>query len=515
MWRKFDICALILFALTRTAPVLGQENWFGAIEPRHCENYKQISIAFADESLRSPASMFGHTFLVLHNDSQPEIDAMTVEFVGDTSSGGGSENFVMARAFFWSIPGRFLVRRLAYKLMEYGREGRDVRIWRIGRVAGDCRATLENVLAAAHEYSFLRRNCSWHAARLGARLNSDGLMSSANILPVTIPVKTLDGFVAPGRMEDARYRSVRRRAFERFNLLSDGERKALDLSLAGYGGAADIITAPVRHALNEASNVLLNEEPSAEKRRDIFALKKRAFAIAGYGGGSGQGASNIPVRRSIGAISLAALDSPGDWRLNGQIGMKNQKMATAEPLDSGELQIFDFGLRGRGKVVDLERFGLFKLDATMPDSLFIPGFTRLIDLALENHFDQKGRMIQREGGVRFGGGASRRFLGGTISFMAVGTARHFYVLGGRGCSGLGGRLSGRLKWFMPFAAGTRILFQGERFLDRRYPVSSILEANVVHDLTNHTSAHIGFKGVGVLGQSGVTGNGEAGLTISF
>ena len=165
MWRKSSVSTLIGAALTVATSSYGQENWFGAISGSDCDKFSKLSVAFADDSSRSPASMFGHTFLVLHNEARPEQDSMVVEFVGDTS---GSDIAAM-RALFWSIPGKFIIRRFAYKLLEYGREGRDVRVWRVGEVPANCEETLQSFMRDDLEYSFLRKNCSWHTERLACR----------------------------------------------------------------------------------------------------------------------------------------------------------------------------------------------------------------------------------------------------------------------------------------------------------------------------------------------------------
>ena len=52
-------------------------------------------------------------------------------------------------------------------------------------------------------------------------------------------------------------------------------------------------------------------------------------------------------------------------------------------------------------------------------------------------------------------------------------------------------------------------------MDHRYPVSSTVGANLVRDLTENTSMHIGFNGLGLLGRSEVDQTAEVGITVSF
>lgn len=525
MSRKLVVLALIWLATFVARPAVAQEKWFGAVSADDCVKYKYLSVAFADESLRSPASMFGHTFLVFHNQLKPELDAMTLEFVGDTSS---AENPV-ARALFLSIEGRFLVRRLAYKLLEYGREGRDVRVWRIGTVPAGCRRTLEAEIREVHEYTFLRKNCSWHAARVASKLTGAGRGGSEDGMtlgvPVTIPVKTLDQFVGPGIREDATYVASRRRAAGAIGDLSVAQRDAARRVFDGYGGAPGDFGLRGARAIGAVAGVRLNDEGAAESRRDIFQIKKKFLAaVDGRGIGEDSDAGATQVRRRLAAVGVSVLGGRPDIRVTGQLGMRNVKMAALGINDSGELQVLDFSVRSIGSVgggLGIERLGVVRLDAAVPDSMVTPGFTRLVDIAYESYRDAGGEELQREAGLRFGAGGALVVGGANMSVMVVGSARYFDVPerdswgSGGDVDGFSARWSARLRAYHPVTSRTRIKLVAERYWRDRFPVMGVVDFVFVSDLDQETSAHLGFHGVGVGSRRVIQGNWELGITKSI
>ena len=521
MWRKSSLSALIGAALIVATSSYGQENWFGAISSSDCAKFSKLSVAFADDSSRSPASMFGHTFLVLHNEARPEQDSMVVEFVGDTS---GSDIAAM-RALFWSIPGKFIIRRFAYKLLEYGREGRDVRVWRVGEVPANCEETLQSFMRDDLEYSFLRKNCSWHTERLASALRNSNSEFRPNLIsipvPFTIPVKTLDQFVRQDQLEDANYSSPRRRAVSAEEKLSVREREGRDQILAGNIAPSGFMSAGMKRAVVTAANVLLNDEPSAERRNEIFRTKRKFLSAGPEVSGRAAQELEIPTRRKVAAIGLSALNANAGFRLAGQLGMRNIKMPSLGSRDSGQLEVFDFSARGDRKRLNLERLGLVRLDASTPDSIFIPGFTRLIDVAYEVHRDAIGVPIQEEAGLRFGGGKTIAFGDGVASALLIGTFRYMRVPVNtpvgfhRAWEGPAARLSLRLRNYFSMSTADRFMIVAERFLNDRLPVAGLLDAMQVHDFGSDMSIHLGYRGILLSEGRIVNGNWEIGLTRSM
>lgn len=508
-------------------PLYAQENWFGPVSVGDCVGFRHLSVAFADESLRSPASMFGHTFLVFHNDPRPELEAMTLEFVGDTSS----TEFPVFRSLFWSIEGRFLVRRLTYKLLEYGREGRDVRIWRIGAVPATCARTLYAAIHQPHEYSFLRRNCAWHAAKVASDLvgaRNEGWENAIPLsVPVTIPVKTLNQFIRPESLRgDTIFVSQKRRASTAFSDLSEAGRDTVGRIFDGYSHSNGAIDPLEARAIEEIGSVRLTDEGSPERRREIFQIKKR-FLFATNKGiepavfDPGDGKESDLVRRRVGAIGASVLGPDFGVRLHGHLGMRSQKMASLGIPERGELQILDFVVRGFKYGVGVERLGLVRLDAAVADSTMLPGFTRLIDVAYESYRNAVGDELQREAGLRFGGGRTITFAGSNWSLMLVGTARYIDVPdvesfdSASDMTGFAARWSLRLRGYLPVTPRGRVGLIAEYFARDHFPVRSVLDFVIISDLDLQTATHFGYRGLGVRTKRRIQGEWEVGITRSI
>lgn len=515
---KFIVYAVILVINLMPRRLLAQENWFGVPRAANCRDFQYVSLALADESLRSPVSMFGHTFVVLHNNPVPDPDAMAIEFVGDTSSA----SMPHIRALFDSISGKFMIRRFVYKLLEYGGEARDIRVWRIGVVPDRCESILESFVARNHQYSFIHKNCAWHAARLASGLISgrsasevySGQAAMTDAIPVTIPIRTLDGFIPADVGEDFAFPSMRRRAATALGQLPRRQSDQLVRRIRGDDPHNDIEDGQSREdrliasTMDVVGGVLLHDEADATVRQKIFLNKKKIASqrpqeASIYWTGV---SLHKPRRRtaSIGAAVFKPVGSGPGLRLTGQLGMRHVMMPQNGNPDPGELKVFDFSVRHMVGGTFLDRLGLVKLDASLPDSILVPGFTRLIDLAYESHRTSRGVEIQNEAGLRIGGGMSFKWRPLVASVSLVGTFRYirFPVPSSHGTAYDGGftpRASLRLRAFAAVSDNSRINLVGEYFTPDRRPLVGTLEAFYAHDLDaarfGPTAVNIGFRGM--------------------
>lgn len=92
------ICFLFFINISYSANL-----WTDNIEPASFFYKKYLSIVFVGHNIKTPVSMFGHTFLIAHDYEVPEPGAIVLEYVGDIES----SNFWIINSVFYSIKGTY------------------------------------------------------------------------------------------------------------------------------------------------------------------------------------------------------------------------------------------------------------------------------------------------------------------------------------------------------------------------------------------------------------------------
>lgn len=493
----------------------GQENWFRPVEANDCKNFRYLSIAYADENLRTPVSMFGHTFLVLHSETQPEADAMAVEFLGDMSS----SDFPAFNALFGSIEGEFKVRRLIYKLLEYGREGRSIHYWTIGTVTDNCVKILSENTKKVLEYTFLRRNCSWYTAELARQLLGQSNSSEQlTLAPITLPVKTLAQFVPQDANPSATWVSSRHLATLRYRNLNFAQRANLELMMRGYSLPCPGADPAACGSAEVIAGVKINDEWREDERRYFFLAKKKLSYLMLA---TKPNEPKLVVNRKVSAIGLGIDPIAKNMRLSGHVGLRDLKMAKAETATTGEMNIFDIDLGIHRDKIQVNRVGIFRVDASVPGSPVMAGFTRHIDLSHDEFHYRNSKLIQKETGLRFGGGKSIDYAGLNLAAFAVGTLRYFQIPASESSETakqkngvcLRGSFRFRSTWLL--SDHDRGVLIAERFLNDYLPLRSRVEFLQVHDLTDSASAYVSLSALGVRQRREFSSSWVLGLSVSI
>ena len=148
--------------------------------------YRNISLGFASESLDSPVSFFGHSFIVFHNDEFPEPNSIVLEFYGHINV-----SFVWLKILTIGTPGSFKFTRFTDKVHQYNFENRNVQIFPLVLNTKE-----KNKLIAiinkefsnqATPYTFFKKNCSWYVDDIFHQSFDESFIKKF----YSIPVKTV------------------------------------------------------------------------------------------------------------------------------------------------------------------------------------------------------------------------------------------------------------------------------------------------------------------------------------
>lgn len=124
----------------------------------------RLSIAFSSADISNPESVFGHVFLIAHDDRGVLPSSPVVEFYGLL----GRVDMGMLKTVVSSIPGVYKLDTFAEKRRLYDKEGRDlyVRTLRAEVSPSDVYSRLASFWSKEIPYDFLDENCAFHIERL-------------------------------------------------------------------------------------------------------------------------------------------------------------------------------------------------------------------------------------------------------------------------------------------------------------------------------------------------------------
>jgi len=398
------LAASLLALLPRTAVAGWAE--FDRVDPAELDARRYTSIVYADQNLRSPASMFGHTFLVFHDHVPPEPDAPVVEFLGDASS------FLSeVRAVFLGIPGRFRLSRFVFLQRTYDLEDRSLFVYQL-ELNADEKARLASLardsVVSSWRYDFFRENCSYHV--LALVLRSLEPKTTYSEFPFVVPAATIGFLQRQGRVARS-YPLVSslRRLEERYRTLSEAQRSEFEARAAGMRGSPGPIDPGVAEGVEDFVRYQAPREPDRGRRNALF---QSAAALAAH----------PDPARAPSAPDVAAIRDPArsratvvgfGWRsLDTRVvtatilpGVRGLENTDDDALRNSVLEIGRLSVLYRPGRFAIQQVRAVYLDAQQAGSRFSAGFTRYLDASFEKA-PNKDWSLHDEYRIHFGGGVT-------------------------------------------------------------------------------------------------------------
>lgn len=259
---------LILIVSSRAFAKL---DWLKSPEPSELYQKKKLSIVFASQNLKSPVSMFGHTFLVAHNEMPPEPDAISIEFLGKTS-GDFNQYF---NALVSHIDGEFRLSRFIIKNREYDFEDRNLWVYELNFPVNDKIQVFSLISSAIKNqnfpYTFLNKNCSFYIFNAVIK-NSNFEKRSI----YTLPKYTIRELKKLGYINEPPFliETDQSELIKFLKSLNTDERDKINQIIAGYSYPLADEGWRIRKGLDLALTYKIPREPSSEKRTQYFNIKK-------------------------------------------------------------------------------------------------------------------------------------------------------------------------------------------------------------------------------------------------
>jgi len=372
-------CALLLL------PAAALAGWadFDRVRPEEIAARRNVSIVYADQNLRSPASMFGHTFLVFHDELEPESDAPVLEFLGEANTAGAE-----VRAVFVGISGRFRLSRFVFVQRTYDLEDRSLFVYTL-RLGLSERRRLDDVardaLRDTWHYDFFRENCSYQL--LGLLLRSLDPAHGFGSFPFVLPASTVRFLERHGRVERSFPLSSSLDRLERLYAgLSAAQRGEFHLLASGARPTSSQVDPLVAESVRAFVRYRAPREPDANRRIALFesAAALASSGATGHAGEAGPAARDPgQMRPSVIGLGWRAIESGGLATLTLLPAVRAFENAVDDGLKNSSLEVARLGLFYRPGWFGVYEFRAVHLDAEQAGSRLGDGFTRYLDASFE------------------------------------------------------------------------------------------------------------------------------------
>ena len=360
-------------------------------------NKKHLSVVFASHNIKKPGSMFGHVFIVAHDEDFPEPDATTLEFLGTAESTGG-----YAMALFTGIPGRYFLKSFFEKRKAYDLEDRDLWIYPYTGDADDRRAVLKTVAELLNDrqatYNFFRSNCSTAAYQ--------ALTKKKSHLPYALPVSTLawlqsEDLIGPPVL----YPSSLRRALASLDELDPVQQVEVTQALAGAKPDNQALPARSAGAANLALNYLLPREAEPQVRGRLFMLKKQIVTSERLEPGL-----QAPPSPDLGSFGEALTLAKGanNYAVEFHPAQRDFFTSSRDGHETALLELLKIRLEFIDSSFKVSDLTLFRLDSHLGSTPYSHSFNRLIEVG---YVDWAKQRVERFGEIygHVGWGYSVRF----------------------------------------------------------------------------------------------------------
>lgn len=375
-----------LYSLGNITPK--SNDWLGQPKIDDILKYKKLSIVFAGENLNAPASLFGHTFLVAHNNALPEPDAITIEYLALSDV----KNFSYLKAAFYIVPGKITFSRFQHKVKTYDLENRDLWIYEIDKSKLNLKsfvAKIDNLSREESNYNFFTHNCSYYITAV--------LTKDLGLEPYTIPIETIKRLRRLSLIKSAIYKPSSLRVLENnMAKLSKNDQRIVHNALNGYSiGMENSNNKILANTIGLAINFRMPREPLEFNQINLMNQKKK-FPVQDIKSINKDDPSISRTTKSL-MISYTNYGMANIVFRPAYMGFEN-KLSDERNLTS--LELLKTSLVFSQESLYLQEFNLFRMRALMPAGHFYSGFNRdfeisYYDWSIEN--DALNEVVSRFG----------------------------------------------------------------------------------------------------------------------
>jgi hypothetical protein len=375
MLQLLFIVALVIFPKVS----FSQVNWYKNTDLKFFQPTKYVSVGFSAQNLKTVTSMFGHTFLIFHNEIQPTPSDHTIEFRG--VMGKGQLDYLKALTGF--LQGKYELNNLIYKTREYHSDGRDIWLYRLRMNSTQIEHLVANLKKRMEQnfyYSFLSLNCSYYINQpiLESVHQKDGYKLA------TIPIQSVRSLETLGLIESQAYQIP-----ADYNILNSQinflkEDRLQDLEYF-FHKDRDEFQPSSDHELaiySKILNIKIQNTSSEGRRDELFRIKKLL--------NTPQASSKVSLHDPLKApgdsyLALSSINQDhGSLRLSGRGAQRSYLSNIQDNYRFSRFEVFRPVLRLNNSQLIIDEFNLINLESVNQKNFFIKNTDSLIDLSFYN-----------------------------------------------------------------------------------------------------------------------------------
>lgn len=370
---KNAICAAALLLFTLPAYCQWGEN----PTAKDVSNFKKLSIVFAAQNTKSPLSMFGHVYLVFHNEENPEPNSISFEFTGSID---GVKDYL--GTLVGASSGFYKLDYFDNKRREYDLENRSSWRYEINLTdeeLGLFKRNIAKLEGSKFKYSVFKNNCASYLIEQISKIKGNSYQSESILFDS--PDATIRWLYKNKLINQAVFiPSSQLKALRYFERLQTEEKKQLKQVISGISFANKSRSAEFASAVSSSVDYLMVREDSFESRANLFSLKKE-FPRALF-----EIENNIiePINISGNSTYSALISNDGILlKLRpGFLGYENEHLYGLKNVSSEFLSI---GVLLNSDSIKLEKLTLFKVESYIPNEFLYDSGSQLFDITYNNY----------------------------------------------------------------------------------------------------------------------------------
>ncbi len=368
----FSIILFVLFL--GLVPEIYAKDWLGEVSISELQKKTKLSIVLAGENLDSPASMFGHTFLVAYDGDYPKPNDIVIEYLADTSD----NQYDTISALLYKVPGKFSLSRYFFKIKQNDLEDRDLIVYDVDMSSIQISNVIQKIKTfspAENQYNFISRNCSYYLLNL--------LIDNDSRRLITVPLRTIETLKKKSLIKFSRYvPSTLKKLEGMYGQLSTNNRQTIQNVLSGQSCLAPCLDKhEFENTLGLALNYRIPREASLSLRNHLTQEKKKYTYIE-------KESSMIPQKGEVDPTNEMKISSlqflyntNGAMVLNFSPIYKTYFGVNSRPMDSSTVESFRTQIAVSQSILKVTEFNLFKMEAMIPGGYFSKGIVRYVDLS--------------------------------------------------------------------------------------------------------------------------------------
>lgn len=403
---KNIICAVALLVTSSS----GCCQWGESPTSKNISSFHKISIVFAAQNTKSPLSMFGHVYLVFHDEKSPEPNAITFEFTGSIDSVKDYLGTVTGAA-----SGFYKLDYYDNKRREYDLENRSSWRYEILLTEEESRLLKKKIAeleGRKYKYTVFKKNCASYLVEEISKIR--GLAYQSESIFFDSPDAIIRWLYANKLINQSVFTpSTQLKALKYFNKLSDKEKSDLKQLVSGYTIKNNNYSEEFASAISSSVDYLMVRDDSYEGRANLFALKKQfprtLFEI--------ENDVTEPINISSNS-SYSALVSNDGLLLKfrpGFLGYENEHLYGLKNVSSEFLAV---GVLLNSNSIQLDGLTLFKVESYVPNEFLHDSGSQLFDISYKNYrsfYDKQ----HAEFSVNFARGFTSSYENQLISFLPL------------------------------------------------------------------------------------------------